>query len=302
MRNVLFPLDHDDASNMSEIGSTSTLSRLRSRTSRKRCDIAMCNIGLLLITITGIDARSIVVAREEAILEEQGTKKKRSVSFTKNKAEPVLTGYRAGNMWKSNSISSDETSSGNDGIFNTTFFTDKHRTQSLGRRSKSSSQPNVDGVYRRIDSESSVFTESETIRSNAPLLSNKTSSRNKHGRSNKAAKHVLKSKSSDSLPRNTHDGKKNSPSDSHDQRYSLPDMESQLPPPHSSSRDPSLQGGLKLELNGGKKVKLRAQKSSSSTEESSTPSSLTPESETAKGVDDHRLRAGRTASATTTDL
>ena len=62
-----------------------------------------------MVAITGIDVKSIAIAREEAILGEQGVPKRRAVSFTKHKAELVLTGYRAGSMGKSSSISSDET-------------------------------------------------------------------------------------------------------------------------------------------------------------------------------------------------
>ena len=311
---------------MSDVGSTSTLSRLRNKSSRKRCDLAMCHIGLLMVAITGIDVKSIAIAREEAILEEQGVRKRRAVSFTKHKAEPVLTGYRAGNMWKSSSISSDETGAGTDGFFNFSPLSEKHRTQSLGRRpwSKSASQPDVDGVYyKRIDSDSSVFTESETTRSTAPLLSNaKEGSRTKYDRATRATKHALKSKSSDSLPRNMNhqETRTKSPADSRgsDQRYSMPDIESQLPaaklpPPPSSNSNRDLsrspKTGLLLELNGGKSIRPRprAQKNSSSTDESMTPTGLTPESETAKGFDnlgkdEPRPRTGRTASSTITDL
>lgn len=316
--------DEDSASSMSDIGSTSTLSRRRIKSSRKRCDLAMCHIGLLMVAITGIDVKSLAIARDEAILEEQTMRKKRAVSFTKHKAEPVLTGYRAGSMWKSNSISSDEPGSGSDGIFNLSPLSEKHRTQSLGRRpwSKSASQPEVDGVYyKRIDSDSSVFTESESTRSTAPLLSN--SSRTKYDRATKGAtKHALKSKSSDSLPRNLNqpETRTKSPADARgsDQRYSLPDIESQLPvtklppPPSSNSnRDLSRSSNtaLLLELNGGKSIRPRprAQKNSSSTDESMTPTGLTPESEAPKGFDnlgkdESRPRVGRTASQTITDL
>ena len=314
---------------MSDVGSTSTLSRLRNKSSRKRCDLAMCHIGLLMVAITGIDVKSIANAREEAILEEQGVRKKRAVSFTKHKAEPVLTGYRAGGsgMWKSSSISSDETGSGNDGFFNLSPLSEKHRTQSLGRRPwfKSASQPDVDGVcYKRIDSESSVFTETDSTRSTAPLLSNaKDGSRTtKFDRATRATKHALKSKSSDSLPRNmNHQETQNkSPADTrgNDQRYSMPDIESQLPvtklpPPPSSNSNRDLsrspKTGLLLELNGGKNIRPRprTQKNSSSTDESMTPTGLTPESEAPKsfdnlGKDEQRPRMGRTASTTITDL
>ena len=310
------------------MGSTSTLARLRSRSSRKRCDLAMCHIGLLMIAITGIDVKSIAIAREEAILEEHGGRKKRAVSFTKHKAEPVLTGYRAGSMWKSSSISSDETGPGSDGLFSFSPLSEKHRTQSLGRRpwSKSASQPDVDGVYyKRIDSESSVFTETETTRSTAPLLNARRATEGsrtmKYDRATKATKHALKSKSSDSLPRNLsgQEIRMKSPAESrgNDQRYSMPDIESQLPvgklpPPPSSSSNRDLsrspKTGLLLELNGGKNIRPRprAQKNSSSTDESMTPTALTPESETAKGFDnlgkDEPRPRTKTASSTITDL
>ena len=313
---------------MSDVGSTSTLSRLRNKSSRKRCDLAMCHIGLLMVAITGIDVKSIAIAREEAILEEQGMRKKRAVSFTKQKAEPVLTKYRAGSMYKSSSISSDETGSGGDGLFySLSPLSEKHRTQSLGRRtwSKTASQPDVDGVYyKRIDSDSSVFTETDTTRSIAPLLSNTRgeSSGTKFERATRATKHALKSKSSDSLPRNLNnqDTRTKLPADSRgNERFSMPDIETQLPvtklpppPSSSSSRDPSRspKTGLLLELNGGKNIRPRprAQKNSSSTDESMTPTGLTPESETSKGFDNFgikdepRSRTGRTASQTITDL
>ena len=206
-----------------------------------------------MVAITGIDVKSIAIAREEAILGEQGVPKKRAVSFTKHKAELVLTGYRAGSMRKSSSISSDETGPGTHGFFNFSPLSEKHRSQSLRRRpwSKSASQPDVDGVYyKRIDSDSSIFTESDTTRSTAPLLSNaKEGSRTNYDRAPRATKHALKSKSSDSLPRNMNhqETRTKSPADSRgsDQRYSMPDIESQLPaaklpPPPCRHRVPTV--------------------------------------------------------------
>ena len=325
---------------MQDVSSSSSLSRVRTKTTRRRCDAAMCHMGLLAAVVaTVIDLRGIASAREEAMLEEQAGRKKRAVSFTKQKAEPVLTGYRAGGMWKSSSISSDDTQSGSDSYFNRSPLSEKHRTQSLGRKPwlKSASQPDVDGVYyKRIDSDSSVFNDGDvTARSTAPLLSNTINrndrTRTGHGspssKSKSATKIALKSKSSDSLPRNSQSpdvAKKRTSAEAqakdqrYSQRYSLPDIESQLPvnkipppppPPNNREFSRSPKTGLLLDLNGrNARPRPRAQKNSSSTEESVTPTGLTPEAEHSRGFDNPgrdevRPRGNsKTASATITDL
>ena len=327
-RNPFLFTDADDENNysMPDVNSSS-LPRLRGKSSRKKCDVAMCHIGMLAAAAVGIDLKVIAIPRDEAWLEEQGGRKKRTVSFTKHKAEPVLTGYRAGGMSKSNSLSIDETTSRNGSYFHLSPLSEKHRTQSLGRKpwSKSASQPDVDGVYyKRIDSDS-VFNDNESTRSTSPLLNNMmTSPESLRSRRNapKSTKTPLKSKSSDSLTRNSQspDIRKRLAAEPQvkDQRYSLPDIESQLPvnklppPPQASKRDlsQSPKTGLLLDLDGGNaRPRRRPHKNSSSTDESMTPTGSTPEAEYSRGFDNFgrdetrsQTWNNRTGSSTTTDL